>query len=173
MSSPALGTVAVGGVAPARLQPPSGVLEVPEETGDGGERLEFGGVAPGRVAGQQAARDANEGLRLLHVPQLDQVLRVGLPLALDKDLVSSLDVVQGGAVTVVAGCADEPERHVALRLRWWEIQDECVVSGSLENCGRLRLLNAGLQLRASNSGEQATRDPSGAVSPWCHASRHL
>lgn len=78
------------------------MLEVPEEVGDQGERLKLGHVAPGRIAGEQAARDTDEGLGLLDVAELGEVLRVGLSLTLDEDLVRSFDVVQGWAVAVFA-----------------------------------------------------------------------
>ncbi|MGP4087631.1 hypothetical protein [Streptomyces sp. KR55] len=55
--------------------------------------------------------------------QLHEVLGVGLTVALDEDLVGLWDLVQGGAVAVVAGVAKEPERHLALHVRRLEIQN--------------------------------------------------
>ena len=97
--------------------------EALEEIRDRCERLKLRCIAPGRKPSQKAARNTDECLRLLHVTQLRQVLRLGLTLTLYQDLVRALDVIQGGAVTVVAGRADEPERHVVLHRGLSDIKD--------------------------------------------------
>ncbi|WP_236585001.1 hypothetical protein [Streptomyces sp. MBT53] len=54
---------------------------------------------------------------------MGDVLGVGFSFALDKDLVRTLDLVEGWAAVVVTGRAKEPERHVTLKLRMLGSQD--------------------------------------------------
>ncbi|MGR8010413.1 hypothetical protein ACU6WZ_18895 [Streptomyces hypolithicus] len=88
-----------------------------------GEPDHVGGLAAWGEAGEQVAWHDDEGLGVLDVAKLGQVFGVGHALALDEDVPGGLYFVQGRAVSVVAGGADEPERHVALRGGWLGNQD--------------------------------------------------
>ncbi|WP_456300755.1 Ku protein [Streptomyces herbicida] len=110
-----------------------------------------------RVAGQQAARDPDERLGRFHVPQLHEVLGVGLPVALHEDLVGALDLVEGGAAAIVAGRAKESEHHLDSASWRSGVQNARDGARLPEDCGRLRIEAPSGRLRATAIGRLSSR----------------
>ncbi|GGS82966.1 hypothetical protein GCM10010253_66930 [Streptomyces badius] len=82
---------------------------------------------------------------------------VGHAIALNENVGGALDLVERGAIPVVAGGTEEPEAcHSALRLSRLRIQNAANSAGTPTDCAELQILIEVEQSRATDNTGQAT-----------------